>query len=177
MSSAFPDAHLRVVGVDPGTRHCGWGVVERRGTRLFHLAHGVIDTDVKTSIAARLVEIERGLVEVVAEHSPDIASVEALFFAKDAQAAAKLGHARGVVLLVFARAGLEVHEYAPALVKRAVAGSGRADKPQVAQMIRVILGLPVAPRADAADALALAVTELQRVGPLQYGNSPARRTS
>ncbi len=151
-----------VLGVDPGTRRLGWGVVERRGTRFVHRAHGVIRTDENQSIALRLVTIECELVEVLRVHAPSVASVEALFFAKDAQAAAKLGHARGVVLLVCARAGLAVHEYAPALVKRAVAGSGRAEKSQVAQMIRVLLGLPSAPVADAADALALAVTHLQR---------------
>ena len=151
-----------VLGIDPGTRRFGWGIVEQRGLRLVHKAHGVIDADEKLSIAARLVIIESGLVEVVAAHAPSVASVEALFYAKDPQAAAKLGHARGVALLVCARAGLDVHEYAPALVKRAVAGSGRAEKSQVAQMIRIVLGLPSAPPADAADALALAVTYLQR---------------
>ncbi len=151
-----------VLGIDPGTRRLGWGVVERRGTRLVHRGHGVIHADEHQPIASRLVTIERDLVEVVRAHAPIVASVEALFYAKDAQAAAKLGHARGVVLLVCARAGLEVFEYAPALVKRAVAGSGRAEKSQVAQMIRVVLGLPSAPPADAADALALAVTHLQR---------------
>jgi len=150
-----------VLGLDPGTRHFGWGVVERRGTRLIHIAHGIAHTDEKTSIATRLVSIEVALVEVLRAHAPDEASVEALFFAKDAQAAAKLGHARGVALLVCARAGLEVFEYPPARVKLAVVGSGRADKAQVAQMIRVVLGLAALPPADAADALALAVTHLQ----------------
>ena len=151
-----------VLGIDPGTRRFGWGVVERRGLRIVHKAHGVIDADERLPIASRLVLIEAGLIEVVAAHAPVVASVEALFFAKDPQAAAKLGHARGVALLVCARAGLDVHEYAPALVKRAVAGSGRAEKSQVAQMIRVVLGLPEAPPTDAADALALALTYLQR---------------
>ncbi len=152
-----------VLGLDPGTRHFGWGVVQRRGTRLFHVAHGIAHTDERTPIAVRLVVIERALVEVLRAYSPDEASVEAIFYAKDAQAAAKLGHARGVALLVCARGGLDVHEYPPARVKLAVAGSGRADKAQVAQMVRVVLGLTVAPEADAADALAVAVTHLQRV--------------
>lgn len=158
-----------VLGLDPGTRHFGWGVVERRGTRFFHRAHGIVHTNEDDTIAERLVVIERALVDVVREHVPSVASVEALFFAKDAQAAAKLGHARGVALLVCARAGLEVFEYPPARVKRAVAGSGRAEKGQVAQMIRVLLGLPVAPPADAADALALAVTHLQHAPLLAAG--------
>jgi crossover junction endodeoxyribonuclease RuvC len=152
-----------VLGLDPGTRHFGWGVVERRGTRLFHLGHGVVSPRETDPIADRLVVIERELVGVVALHRPVLASVEALFFAKDAQAAAKLGHARGVALLVCARAGLQLHEYSPALVKRAVAGHGRAEKGQVTQMIKVVLGLPAPPPSDAADALALAVTHLQHI--------------
>jgi crossover junction endodeoxyribonuclease RuvC len=152
-----------VLGLDPGTRHFGWGVVERRGTRLIHVAHGIAHTDEKTSIATRLVAIEIALVDVLRAHTPDEASVEALFFAKDASAAAKLGHARGVALLVCARAGVAIFEYAPARVKLAVAGHGRAEKSQVAQMVRVVLGLPTAPKADAADALALAIAHLQHV--------------
>jgi len=152
-----------VLGLDPGTRHFGWGVVERRGTRLLHRGHGIVHTRESESIALRLVVIERALIAVVEEHGPLIASVEAIFFAKDASAAAKLGHARGVALLVCARAGLEVNEYPPALVKKAVTGNGRAEKGQVAQMIKVLLGLPAPPPADAADALALAVTHLQHI--------------
>jgi crossover junction endodeoxyribonuclease RuvC len=151
-----------VLGLDPGTRHFGWGVVEQRGQRLLHVAHGVVDTNTDESIAARLVVIERALIDVLSAHGPSVASVEALYFAKDPQAASKLGHARGVALLVCARAGLAIHEYAPALVKRAMTGSGRADKRQVAQMVRVILALPAAPPADAADALASAIVHLQR---------------
>ena len=152
-----------VLGLDPGTRHFGWGVVEQRGQRLLHVAHGVVDTNTDESIAARLVVIERALIDVLSAHGPSVASVEALFFAKDPQAAAKLGHARGVALLVCARAGLEVHEYAPARVKLAVAGHGRAEKAQVAQMVRVVLGLTEAPKGDAADALALAIAHLQHI--------------
>jgi crossover junction endodeoxyribonuclease RuvC len=150
-----------VLGLDPGTRHFGWGVVAKNGTRLAHVAHGIIHTDVETSIAERLVEIETALVEVVKAHAPHAAAVEALFFAKDAQAAAKLGHARGVALLVCARALLPIAEYPPARVKRTVAGGGRAEKAQVAGMVRVLLGLKEVPPADAADALAIALTHLQ----------------
>jgi crossover junction endodeoxyribonuclease RuvC len=152
-----------VLGLDPGTRHFGWGLVAKQGTRLSHVAHGVIDTDITGAIAERLVEIETALVEVVRAHAPEAAAIESLFFAKDAQAAAKLGHARGVALLVCARSGLEVFEYPPARVKKTVAGSGRAEKAQVAQMMRVVLGLPTAPPLDASDALAVAVTHLQQM--------------
>jgi crossover junction endodeoxyribonuclease RuvC len=150
-----------VLGLDPGTRHFGWGVVRKVGTRLSHVAHGVLDVERKGELGDRLVAIESELVAIVREYRPAQASIETLFFAKDAQAAAKLGHARGVALLVCARAGLESFEYAPARVKRTVAGAGRADKAQVAQMIRVVLGLTELPRPDAADALAIAVTHLQ----------------
>jgi crossover junction endodeoxyribonuclease RuvC len=149
-----------VLGMDPGTRRFGWGVVARRGTRLVHIAHGVVALG-DGPLALRLAALERALDEVVAAHAPTHASVETIFFHKDPQAAAKLGHARGVALLICGRAALEVHEYAPARVKRVVAAHGRADKAQVAQMIRVILSLPAAPASDAADALALAVTHLQ----------------
>jgi crossover junction endodeoxyribonuclease RuvC len=154
-------AGITVLGLDPGTRHFGWGVVRRSGTRLTHVAHGVISVEDEGRLGDRLVAIERELVAVLAAHRPDEVSIESLFFAKDAQAAAKLGHARGVGLLVCARAGLDAFEYAPARVKRTVTGAGRADKAQVGRMIRVVLGLAETPPADAADALAIAVTHLQ----------------
>ena len=160
-STAGASSRKIVLGLDPGTRHFGWGVVERVGTRLVHVAHGTVHTDTSESIARRLVTIEAELEIVVGAHRPTAASVEALFFAKDAQAAAKLGHARGVALLVCARAGLPISEYPPARVKRTVAASGRAEKSQVAAMVRVLLGLAAAPQADAADALAVAITCLQ----------------
>lgn len=155
---------MRVLGIDPGTRHLGWGVVERAGTRLCHVAHGVIDTDTEHGLASRLIEIDDGLASVIAEHRPEIGAVESLFFAKDAQSAAKLGHARGVVLLRLSRAGLALHEYPPALVKRTVVGKGAADKRQVALVVTALLRLTAPPRSDAADALAIAVTHLQAAG-------------
>jgi crossover junction endodeoxyribonuclease RuvC len=152
---------ITVLGLDPGTRFFGWGVVRKEGTRLVHLAHGVIAAGEDRALGDRLVTIERALMDVVEKHRPQEASIEALFFAKDAQAAAKLGHARGVGLLVCARLGLDSFEYPPARVKRSIAGTGRAEKTQVARMIGVILGLRETPAADAADALAVAVTHLQ----------------
>jgi crossover junction endodeoxyribonuclease RuvC len=166
-----------VLGLDPGSRHFGWGVVARdvkSATRLAHVAHGVIDTDPKGTFAERLVRIERELVEVIRAHAPAAVGVESLFFAKDAQAAAKLGHARGVALLVCARAGLPIAEYPPARVKLTVAGGGRAEKTQVAHMVRVLLGLAAVPLADAADALAVAVTHLQASSVLAALSGPVR---
>lgn len=151
---------MRVLGVDPGTRHLGWGVLERAGTRVEHVAHGVIDIDVSGTFSGRLLEIDDELDRVIKEHAPRVAAVESLFFAKDAQSAAKLGHARGVVLLRLARSGIEAHEYAPALVKRTIAGRGAAEKKQVAMIVTAILRLPAPPRSDAADALAIALTHM-----------------
>jgi crossover junction endodeoxyribonuclease RuvC len=151
---------MRVLGIDPGTRHLGWGVLERIGTRITHVAHGVVHTDLDGSLAERLVEIDAALGEVIAAHAPEVGAVEGLFFAKDAQSAAKLGHARGVVLLRLAHAGLPIREYAPALVKRTVAGRGAADKRQVALVVTGVLRLPAPPPPDAADALAIALTHL-----------------
>ncbi|HET7542738.1 MAG TPA: crossover junction endodeoxyribonuclease RuvC [Polyangiaceae bacterium] len=153
------------LGVDPGTLHLGWGVVSREGNRLRHVAHGVIHLDGKATIAARLARIELELGAVIEQHRPEVGSVENLFFHKDAQAASKLGHARGVVLLLLARAGVEIAEYPPARVKKTIAGSGQADKSQVAMMVRALLALDRLPPADAADALALAITHL-RIGSL-----------
>jgi crossover junction endodeoxyribonuclease RuvC len=155
-----------ILGVDPGTRRLGWGVVTREGSRLLHRGHGVVVLDPDAPLAERLAVIETELSSVIHRYGPDTGSVESLFFNKDAQAAAKLGHARGVVLLCLARAGVRVAEYPPARVKRTVAGNGSADKRQVAQIVRVLLGLDGAPELDASDALALAITHL-RAAPLE----------
>lgn len=152
------------LGIDPGTRRLGWGVVSRTGSRLLHVAHGVIALDESESIANRLVELEGQLTRIIQEHRPTVSSVESLFFNKDAQAAAKLGHARGVVLLCLAREGIPIAEYAPAKIKRTIAGSGQADKRQVALMVRAALALEMLPPADAADALAIAMTHLRLGG-------------
>jgi crossover junction endodeoxyribonuclease RuvC len=151
---------VRVLGIDPGTRHLGWGLVAQDGTRLVHVAHGVIDIDTSGAFASRLIEIDDELARVIDAHAPDVGAVESLFFAKDAQSAAKLGHARGVVLLRLARAALTIHEYPPALVKRTIVGKGAADKQQVARVMTALLRLPAPPRSDAADALAVALTHL-----------------
>lgn len=164
-----------VLGIDPGTHRLGWAIVRKTGTRLQHVAHGVIHAK-DGSLAERLVALERALVEVLRAHSPEVASVESLFFHRDPQAAAKLGHARGVALLVCARAGLPVAEYPPARVKRTVTGHGRADKAQVALMMRALLGLAEPPPHDAADALAIAITHLQ-FGPAAAIKRPGRRPS
>lgn len=169
---------IRVIGLDPGTRRFGWGIVERIGSRLHHVAHGIVAPRETLPLGERLVLIERGLVEVLDEHAPHMASIEAMFFAaRDPSAAAKLGHARGVGLLVCTRAGLVASEYPPSRVKRTVAGGGRADKNQVAQMVRVLLGLSEAPASDAADALAAAITHLQQLAPGSHESHAVRATA
>ncbi len=151
-----------VIGIDPGTLHLGWGVLRGEGNRVTHVAHGVIDAPASLSLGERLVRLDSELESVIAKYRPAVGSVETLFFHKDALSAAKLGHARGVVLLQLARAGLEVAEYPPARVKSTVAGHGRADKAQMVRVMSALLGLVTAPREDAADALALAFTYLRR---------------
>jgi crossover junction endodeoxyribonuclease RuvC len=167
---------MLVLGIDPGTRHLGWGLVRREGSRIASLAHGVISPSPALSLAERLVVIESELDEIIERYRPDAAAVESLFFHKDPQAAAKLGHARGVILLCIARARIALFEYAPAKVKRVIAGRGAADKRQVALMMKALLGLTELPRADATDALALAVTHL-RLGPLAKVKSVSAKKS
>jgi crossover junction endodeoxyribonuclease RuvC len=150
-----------VLGIDPGSRNVGWGVVSVAGTRVAHVAHGIVRAPQEASLAERLLVIDDGVREVVARYTPREAGIESLFFAKDASAAAKLGHARGVILLALHRGGVRLHEYAPAVVKRALGANGRADKAQVARMVQAVLGLREIPQADAADALAIAITHVQ----------------
>ena len=168
---------MRVLGIDPGSRHLGWGVLHREGSRIEHVAHGVIDVDLDGSFADRLVDIDDRLTEVIAQHAPTVAAVEGIFFSKDAQSAAKLGHARGVVLLRLARSSLQTCEYPPALVKRTVVGRGAADKRQVAMVVTAILRLGTPPRSDAADALAIALTHLDVAGfhAAMSASKPARK--
>ena len=155
---------MKVIGIDPGTRHLGWGVIEWQNSRLSHVASGTIHTDTSCELALRLLQIDEELESVLETHTPSQAAVETLFFHKDPQAAAKLGHARGVVLLALARQGIVIGEYQPARVKRTLAGRGQADKRQVALMVRAVLKLEKLPGEDATDALALAITHTRLGG-------------
>jgi crossover junction endodeoxyribonuclease RuvC len=147
-----------VLGVDPGTLATGWGVIVVEPRRpLAHRAHGVIRTRAEEPLWERLLTIDRALAEVIAEHRPDALALEQCFVAKNVQSALKLGHTRGVIMVAARRAGAEVHEYTPGQVKSAVTGHGRAEKHQVAEMVRVILGLAAAAASDASDALAAAI--------------------
>jgi len=152
---------MRVLGIDPGSRRTGWGVVQLEGTRLRYIGAGTIAVPENLPLPNRLRIIHEALGQVVSEHQPGAVAVEQIFFAKYANAALKLGHARGVALLVAAQSDLEIHEYPPAIVKRTVVGRGAADKVQVGRLVTALLGLKEPPEEDADDALAVAITHIQ----------------
>lgn len=151
---------MRVMGIDPGLRNLGWGVIDVSGARLSHVANGICHSEPgegEGDLALRLLALYSQLAEVVRRHAPDAAAVENTFVNKDAVATLKLGQARGIALLVPAQAGITVGEYAPNAVKKTVVGVGHADKGQVEHMVRVHLPGVVIAGADAADALAVAI--------------------
>ncbi len=148
---------MLIIGLDPSLTCTGWGIVAKSGNRLSHIANGQVKTDPKASLAERLVTIDRELTDVILAHRPDQGAVEEVFVNTNAQSTLKLGQARGVCLLALARAGLPVSEYATRLVKKAIVGTGGAEKAQVQAMLKVLLpGVKLA-GADAADALAVAI--------------------
>jgi len=154
-----------VLGLDPGLGTTGWGVIRVEGSRLTHVANGQIRTDAKAPLATRLMTLDTALAAVIAEHRPDGAAVEEVFVNANAQSTLKLGQARGVVLLCAARSGAVVGEYAARLVKKAIVGTGGADKKQVQAMLGVLLpGVKLA-GPDAADALAVAICHAHHAKP------------
>ena len=147
-----------IIGLDPGLACTGWGVIAAEGNRLSHVANGQIRTDAGAALPKRLVTLSDRLAEVFAEHRPEAAAVEEVFINENPQSTLKLGQARGVVLLAAAKGGMAVGEYAARLVKKAVVGTGTADKVQVHAMVqRLLPGVKIA-GADSADALAVAIT-------------------
>ena len=156
---------IRVLGIDPGSRYLGFGLVEQRGRVLVHIGHGVVRTDPREPLALRLRQLHEALADVVATFRPDVVAVEGVLTHKNARSALILGHARGVALLMAAQAGLSVHEYAPARVKRSVGAGGNDGKGSVARMVTTLLRLtePLE-RADAYDALAVAICHLHSAG-------------
>lgn len=149
---------MRILGLDPGLGCTGWGLIEAEGNRLAHVANGQIRTDASSALPRRLTAIADQMELLIAEHHPDAAGVEEVFVNKNPQSTLKLGQARGVILMCAARAGIEVGEYSPALVKKAVVGSGGAEKAQVHTMVsRLLPGVKIC-GPDAADALAVAIT-------------------
>ncbi|QQR90681.1 MAG: crossover junction endodeoxyribonuclease RuvC [Myxococcales bacterium] len=155
---------MRVLGIDPGTRQTGWGIIEKHQRGLKGIAAGIIKAESKLNLEKRLQIIFRGVGEVIETHKPDQIAIEDMFFShRYVQGALKLGHARGVILLAAAEHNLEVSAYSPALVKRSIAGNGQAQKDQVARMVESILGLKKLPHPDATDALAIALTHLSKI--------------
>lgn len=156
---------LRVLGVDPGTRLMGWGIVDGRGSHFAAVAHGVLRARADLPIAERLKLLAAGLRRVIAEHAPCEAALEEVFYGKDVRAAVRIGEGRGAALVVLAEAGIPVTGYANNVVKKAVSGGGRAQKERVLAMLTRILGLKESPETlDASDALALALCHHQRRG-------------
>jgi len=148
---------MLIIGLDPGLGTTGWGIVAKAGNRLSHVANGQVRTDSSAPLAERLVTLDRELADIILAHRPDSGAVEEVFVNKNPQSTLKLGQARGVCLLALARAGVPVTEYATRLVKKALVGTGAAEKAQVQAMLAVLLpGVKLA-GPDAADALAVAV--------------------
>jgi crossover junction endodeoxyribonuclease RuvC len=147
-----------ILGIDPGYGRCGWGLVEMTGNRLRGLDYGVIETSAKSSFPDRLKQLYDELQAVIKNAGPDESAIEELFFSKNAKTAINVGQARGVAVLSCCQAGLPVAEYKPVQIKMAVSGFGMAAKPQIQQMVKILLGLRTAPKMDdAADALAVAI--------------------
>lgn len=154
---------MRILGVDPGTRVCGYGVIDTDGPDAHAVDYGVVRSRAQ-DLAMRLWDIHRGLITVIERHEPEVAALEGAFFGRNVRSALKIGEGRGAAMVAAADAGLQVVEYAPAEVKKAVAGTGRAHKSQVQQMVRIILNLPELPEPeDAADALAIAICHFHRL--------------
>lgn len=152
---------MRVLGVDPGTVSCGYGVVDEEDHRLFHVACGAIKNSSKAALPARLKKIYDGLDNAIKTHRPHAMAIEEIFFAKNPQSALTLGHARGVAILAAVNNGIPIFEYTALVVKQAVVGYGRAEKSQVQEMMKALLKLKELPKpADASDALAIAVCHL-----------------
>lgn len=169
---------MRVLGIDPGSETTGWGIIEGNRSRYRLVEYGTVKASPRERFAARLLKIGDGLEAVLKRFAPDVCAVEEAFFAANVKTAMKLGQVRGVILLTAERAGVEIAEYSPRLVKQTVVGYGAAEKHQVQEMVRVLLALAQTPQPhDAADALALAICHFHHAGVAQQQKtrqSPAR---
>lgn len=155
-----------IIGIDPGLRQTGWGIIESQGNSLRFVAAGTVKSDAKLTLATRLCQLHDGLEKVLQQFTPDEAAVENTFVNKDAGATLKLGQARGIALLVPAKAGLVIAEYAPNTVKKAVIGVGHGDKAQIQLMVKMLLPKATCDSADAADGLAIAICHAHHCGPM-----------
>ena len=164
MASQAIRSPIRILGIDPGLRRTGWGVIESEGNRLVFIGCGSVEPPSELSLSNRLLAIHEGLAEVLGSYQPAEAAVEQTFVNKDGVATLKLGQARGVAMLAPAMFGISVAEYAPNQVKKTVVGAGHADKNQIAVMLKILLPKAEPPSADAADALAIAITHAHHRG-------------
>lgn len=171
----LPDAPaLRIIGIDPGLASVGYGILESTGGRLVHVDHGCIVTTKDTPTGERLLAIFSRISELIEEWKPATAGMESLYFWKNVSSALPVAEAKGVIRLAFAKAGIELVEYSPTAIKQAVSGSARAEKEQVQEMVRIILGLADIPKPDhAADALAAGICRANNRGPLASGARPS----
>jgi crossover junction endodeoxyribonuclease RuvC len=155
---------IRIIGIDPGLRNCGWGIIESEGSRLSFVACGTVHSNAKLELSARLRQLHEGLTGIILQHAPAEAAVEETFVNRDPQSALKLGQARGIAMVVPALAGLPVAEYAANVIKKTVVGAGHAQKQQISAMISILLPKAGPVSADAADALAVAICHAQHRG-------------
>jgi len=165
---------VRIIGIDPGLRNTGWGVIEQHGQQLVYLADGTLNSDTDADLAMRLLQIHRQLLTVIREFQPEEAAIEETFVNKDARATLKLGQARGAALLAPASLGLPVAEYAPNQIKKSVVGAGHADKNQVKHMVRMLLPRAQMKSADSTDALAIAICHAHHRAPQALARLLAR---
>lgn len=149
---------IKVMGIDPGLRFTGWGIISLDGNHIKHNANGVIKTQSEDSLSNRLLELYNNITEVIAEFKPNEASIENTFVNKNALSSLKLGHARGAIMVAVANQNVICSEYAPNLIKKTIVGQGHADKSQVALMVSVLLSIKNLGSGDASDALAIAIT-------------------
>lgn len=165
---------IRIIGIDPGLRRTGWGIIESFGNALTFIACGTVTSDERTDLASRLCQLHEGISAVIHAHMPHEAAVEATFVNKDPVSTLKLGQARGIAMLVPAQAGLPVAEYAPNAVKKSVIGVGHGDKVQIQMMVKVLLPKADFKGADAADALAIAICHAHHRGAAQLARRLAQ---
>jgi crossover junction endodeoxyribonuclease RuvC len=155
---------VRIIGIDPGLRNTGWGVIEVEGSGLSYVADGSVHSDADAPLATRLLQIHRQLADILARFLPDEAAIEETFVNKDARATLKLGQARGAAMLAPALAGIAVAEYAPNVVKKSVVGAGHAEKDQVKHMVKILLPRAEMKTSDSVDALAIAICHAHHRG-------------
>ncbi|MEP6925150.1 MAG: crossover junction endodeoxyribonuclease RuvC [Pyrinomonadaceae bacterium] len=159
---------MRVLGIDPGSETLGWGVVKKDGNVYRLVQYGTVKSSPRDAFSKRLLKISDGIEDVIARFQPDVLSIEEAFYAVNVKVALKLGQVRGVALMLGEKHGLEVHEYAPRLIKQTVVGYGNAEKHQVGEMVRILLKLPAVPTPhDAADALAIAICHFHHANSAQ----------